>query len=133
MYLGNDFLLEILYGNNWLTLGGMKSTKFEIKRDKFNISDGCASSWQELGGAGMQYINVYISGVGSNSQAEAKLLQLAISGSLSTFRLIFSGNMAMQGDFQVLNYERSGFVNEDEHYNFVLSSAGIVNQFLISI
>lgn len=132
MYSGDDFILKILYGNEWLTLGGMQVTKFEIRRDKINTSDLCNNSWQELNPNGMQYVNVNVSGVCSNSLAEFKLFKLALNGLLATYRLVFAGNIALQGDFQVLNYERNGFIDDEERYSIMLCSSGVVNQILIS-
>lgn len=110
---------------NFLTVGGMRSTRFILNNQIIDVTHKESGKWRHLlDSAGTSSMNVSGSGIFTNEESEQLVRELAFTGSVAIFQITFGNGDTLEGPFLVSTYERSGSVGDEENYNISLESAG---------
>lgn len=127
MYNGTSMLLKIELQDEWVIVGGMITTKFEIESDLVEANIVSSSGWRVLLEGGLKYINICLSGYYTDNLAEAEIFKLAFSGNLAKYRLEFSNKKNLEGMFKIVSYNRFGDMDKEELYSITLASSSLIS------
>ena len=127
IYNGNLFLLYLKIENAYQVVGGMRITSFNFANNLIELNNLPSGSWRNfLKESGIKKIDIKANGVFTNNKAEQKIFELAMSGSLSEYKISFADNKSLWGYFHIFHYQRFGNYGEEEGYSLGLSSSGEV-------
>jgi predicted secreted protein len=126
MYNGALMQLKINLGEHWQVVGGMKTTRFEISGDLIEANVITGNDWRILAEGGFKKINISLSGLFTNNEAEKIICKLAFSGRAEKYKLEFANNESLEGHFQIASYIRFGDVNKEEEYSISLASSSAI-------
>jgi TP901-1 family phage major tail protein len=127
-YSGALLLLKIQDQKmNYITIGGMRATKFSLNNQLIDASNKSTGKWRYLlEEAGISSVNISGSGIFTGSEAEQLIRNVAFKGVVSNYQINFASGDSLEGGFYIINYERSGNYNEEELYHMTLESSGEV-------
>lgn len=109
----------------FITIGGMKANKFILNNNLIDASCKTSGKWRQiLDQAGISSATITGSGVFTNSESEVILREIAFLGKLKNYQLCFASGHILQGNFLIINYERTGNYGEEETYSIALESSG---------
>ncbi|MEP3224894.1 MAG: phage tail protein [Parasphingorhabdus sp.] len=127
---GNAFLLRIGEGDNpdsYTTIAGLRTTQLSINGEPVAITTKDSGGWRALlSGAGTRSISVSGAGVFTGSDAEIRMKNHAMNGSIESYELSFESGDNMRGDFLVSRLDYSGDYNGERSYTVSLESSGAV-------
>lgn len=127
---GSLMLLKIGRGlapEQYVTVGGMRTTRFLLNNQMIDASHKESGKWRLLlDKAGISSLSISGSGVFTNSDAELILRQKAFSNQGANFMICFGNEDVLRGQFVISVYERIGNFAEEEGYNISLESSGEV-------
>lgn len=127
---GSAFLLKIGDGNQPLafaTVAGLRTTQMSINGQAVNVTHKESGGWRELlSGAGVRSLSVSAAGIFTGSDAEARLRDHALAGTLDDYQLTFEGGEKLQGQFLVTRLDYAGDYNGERNYTLNLESSGAV-------
>ena len=130
-YNGSLVLLKILIDNSFITIGGMRATKFSLNNQLIDSSNKDSGSWRQImTGGGISTMSIAGNGIFTDSQAEQYLRVYAFAKQVANYQLCFGNGDVLVGDFFITNYERSGNYGEEEVYQLSLENAGEVKYIL---
>lgn len=127
---GRGMLLKISNGASpptFTTVGGIREKNLTINNETVDITTSNTAPWRQLlADAGMRSVSVSGSGVFEDEAAINTVEELALSGNLQEFQMIFGNSDLFQGLFQVASFQYAGAHNAEQTYNITLESAGII-------
>lgn len=127
---GSAFLLKIGDGETpvgYTTIAGLRTTQMSINGEPVVITNKDSDGWRQLlSGAGIRSVSVSGAGVFTGSDAENRMKNHALAGTIDAFELSFESGEKMQGDFLVSRLDYSGDFNGERSYTVSLESSGIV-------
>jgi TP901-1 family phage major tail protein len=125
---GSLVLLKIGRGlspEQYITIGGMRTTKFLLNNQIIDSSHKESGKWRQLlFDAGISSVTIAGSGIFTDAQSEIILRQHAFANKPANFLLCFGNGDILTGIFIISSYERIGNYAEEEGYNLTLESAG---------
>jgi TP901-1 family phage major tail protein len=126
IYSGTLLLLKIANDpGDFITIGGMRSTKISINNQLIDCSNKLSGRWRQLlEHAGMMTASISGAGVFTDSEAEQLVQQIVFSGQIKNYQLCFGNGKILLGHFFISNYERTGNYAEEETYAISLESSG---------
>ena len=109
------------------TIGGIREKNLTINNESVDITTSNTAPWRQLlGDAGMRSVSVSGSGVFEDEAAINSVEELALSGGLQEFQMVFGNGDLYQGLFQVTSFQYSGAHNAEQTYNLSIESASII-------
>lgn len=127
---GSAFLLKIGNGETpaeYTTIAGLRTTQMSINGDPVVITNKDSGGWRQLlTGAGVRSVSVSGAGVFTGSDAETRMKNHALGGTIDSFELSFESGEKMQGDFLIGRLDYSGDFNGERSYTMSLESSGPV-------
>lgn len=127
---GSAFLLKIGDGATppvYATVAGLRTTQMSVNGEIVNITSKDSGGWRELlSGAGTRSVSVSGNGIFTGSDAEVRIRDNALSGSLDDYELSFESGERMRGRFLVTRLDYSGDYNGERSYTLSLESSGPV-------
>lgn len=98
-----------------------------INGDTVVVTHKGSGGWRDLlSGAGTRSISVSASGIFLGSDAEAKIRDHALAGTLDAYELSFEDGARMRGQFLVQRLDYAGDFNGERTYSLQLESSGSV-------
>lgn len=126
-----DGALVFLYINldgEYFLIGGMRITKLSFTNKAIYSSSLSKHGWQELfDEAGSKSLNLRVVGAYSDSIAEQKIIELAFLNKTAKYKISFPNGKAIEGNFQIIHYERYGNIKEEEQYIIDFLSSGEIS------
>lgn len=127
---GSAFLLKIGDGATppvYATVAGLRTTQMSVNGEIVNITSKDSGGWRELlSGAGTRSVSISGNGIFTGSDAEVRIRDNALSGSLDDYELSFESGERMCGRFLVTRLDYSGDYNGERSYTLSLESSGPV-------
>lgn len=127
---GAAFLLKISDGGAppaFRTVAGLRTTQMTISGDTVVITSKDSGGWRDLlSGAGVRQVSVNAAGIFLGSEAETRIRNHALSGTIDTYELSFEDGSRMRGQFLVQRLDYSGDFNGERTYVLALESSGSV-------
>lgn len=127
---GSAFLLKIGDGGDppgFATMAGLRTTQMSINGEAVVITSKDSGGWRELlSGAGIRSVSVSGAGVFLGSDAETRMRNHALSGTLDDFELSFESGERMRGRFLISRLDYAGDFNGERSYTLSLESSGAV-------
>lgn len=127
-FKGRSVLLKISDGTSpgvFSTIGGIRSKTITINNETVDITDSDNAPWRSLlPDAGIRSASISGSGVFKDEAAINSVEDLALSGQVEDFQIIFGNGDILQGLFQVTSFEYGGEHNGEQTYSISLESAG---------
>ena len=127
---GAAFLLKISDGATpptYLTIAGLRTTQMSIAGQAVVITSKDSGGWRDLlSGAGARSISVSAAGIFLGSDAENRIRNNALAGTLAQYQLSFEDGAKMQGKFLVQKLDYAGDFNNERSYTLQLESSGAV-------
>jgi len=127
---GSAFLLKIGDGGSpvsYTTIAGLRTTQMSINGDPVVITNKDSGGWRQLlSGAGVRSVSVSGAGVFTGSDAETRMKNHALGGTIDAFELSFESGEKMQGDFLISRLDYSGDFNGERSYTMSLESSGAI-------
>lgn len=124
---GRSILLKIgdgLSGPSFSTVGGIRSKTLTVNNETVDITDSDNAPWRVLmADAGIRSVALSGSGVFKDEDAINSVEDLALSGQVEDFQMVFGNGDIMQGLFQVTSFEYGGEHNGEQTYSIALESA----------
>ncbi len=126
IYSGSLLLLKIQTdAKNFITIGGIRSTKISINQNMIDCSNKSSGKWRHLlENASIASASISGGGVFTDSEAEKLMQQIAFKGQIKNYQLCFGNGSILEGHFFITNYERTGNYGEEETYAISLESSG---------
>lgn len=123
---GRSFVLKIGPAGSGTTLGAMRTTRMTINGEMIDVTtkDSANLMRELMPGGGMKSMTVQAEGILSAGTQIPTLVGYAIDGSLHDYSLIYDGGDAVDGEFQVTNFEAVGEYNGVQTYSITLESSG---------
>jgi TP901-1 family phage major tail protein len=113
--------------NIFITIGGMRTTKFVLNNQLIDCTTKISGNWRELlSESGISSVAISGSGIFTDTDSENRIKTYAFSNTIKRYELHFGNGDKMSGAFQIVSYERTGSYNEEEHYAISLESSGLV-------
>ena len=123
--LGRDFVLLIDDGLSYARVEAQRSTSLSISSESVD-STVKGESWRDiLQGAGINSVQVTLSGVASYSPMYMLLLSKKIARELIDCRIDDTVGAFLVGIFKIVSIAASGTHNGEETYDIVLQSTGL--------
>lgn len=126
---GRSILLKIGNGvspQTFSTLGGIRSRTISINNDSVDITDSDNAPWRQLmSDTGLRSVSLSGSGVFKDEAAINTVENLAFSGLIEEFQVVFGNGDIIQGLFQVTSFEYAGEHTSEQTYSVSMESAGI--------
>jgi TP901-1 family phage major tail protein len=108
------------------TLGGIRSRTISINNDSVDITDSDNAPWRQLmSDTGLRSVSLSGSGVFKDEAAINTVENLAFSGLIEEFQVVFGNGDIIQGLFQVTSFEYAGEHTSEQTYSVSMESAGI--------
>ena len=127
---GSAFLLKISDGAatpTYNTVAGLRTTQMSINGETVVITSKDSGGWRDLlSGAGARSISVSAAGIFLGSDAENRIRNNALAGTLAQYQLSFEDGAKMQGKFLVQKLDYAGDFNNERSYTLQLESSGAV-------
>lgn len=127
---GSAFLLKIGDGAAppaYETVAGLRTTQMSINGDSVVVTHKDSGGWRELlSGAGTRSVSVSAGGIFLGSQAEARVQEHALAGTIDEYELSFEDGARLRGRFLVQRLDYSGDFNGERNYTIQLESSGAV-------
>ena len=127
---GSAFLLKIGDGATppvYATVAGLRTTQMSVNGEIVNVTSKDSGGWRELlSGAGTRSVSISGNGIFTGSDAEVRIRDNALSGSLDDYELSFESGEKMRGRFLVTRLDYSGDYNGERSYTLSLESSGPV-------
>ena len=109
------------------TIGGIREKNLTINNQSVDITTSNTAPWRQLlADAGMRSVSVSGSGVFEDEAAIQTVEELALSGNLQEFQMVFGNSDMYQGSFQVTSFQYAGSHVAEQTYNLSIESAGII-------
>lgn len=127
---GSAFLLKIGDGAVpvvYATVAGLRTTQMSINGDPVNVTNKGSGGWRELlSGAGVRSVSISGAGIFTGSDAETRVQNHALNGTIEDYELAFESGAKMRGRFLVTRLDHSGDYNGERSYTLSLESSGAV-------
>ena len=127
---GAAFLLKVGGGApapTYETVAGLRTTQMTINGDTVVVTHKGSGGWRELlSGAGTRSVSVSASGIFLDSDAETRVRDNALGGTLDDYELSFEDGAKMRGRFLVQRLDYAGDFNGERTYALALESSGPV-------
>jgi TP901-1 family phage major tail protein len=127
---GSAFLLKIGDGAvplAYQTVAGLRTTQLSVNGEAVNVTTKDSGGWRELlSGAGVRSVSVSAAGIFTGSNAEVRLRDHALGGTIDDYQLSFESGERMQGRFLVTRLDYAGDYNGERQYTLSLESSGAV-------
>ena len=109
------------------TIGGLQNAELEISHSYPENSTLESGKWRSMQtDAGFSQVGIAGEGLYTNSNAEASILQYALTNTPANYEFHFANGNIISGAFVITNYNRFGDVEGEESFNIVLVSSGEV-------
>lgn len=129
---GDNFLLKIAIKDRYLTVGGMRSTKFILNNQLIDTTNKSSMGWRGLlSKAGTSSVTIHANGVFTNTESEQKIRKIAFDNVIEKFQICFGNGDKLEGAFLIASYERIGNSSEEENYAIILESSGIIEYTIV--
>lgn len=127
-FCGKDFLIQRLTTppSTYTTIAGMRSTSMTINNEQVDVTDKGDTPWRQLLDCGIRSMEMSASGIFSDAEVLATIMQDVVDGAIEQFKLISGNGDTFVGLFLIQSCERSGEYNQAEQYTLSLASAGAV-------
>ena len=127
---GAAFLLKVGDGATPLAyeiVAGLRTTQMTINGDTVVVTHKGSGGWRELlSGAGTRSVSVSASGIFLDSEAETRVRDNALGGTLDDYELSFEDGAKIRGRFLVQRLDYAGDFNGERTYALALESSGPV-------
>lgn len=127
---GRSVLLKVSDGtspDSFSSVGGIRSKTVTINNETVDITTSDEAPWRTLlGDAGIRSVSISGSGVFKDEAAINRVEDLAFSGALEDFQLVFGNSDYIQGAFQVTRFEYGGEHNGEQTFSISLESGAAV-------
>ena len=127
---GSAFLLKVGDGNvpaTYATVAGMRTTQLSVNGEAVNITSKDSGGWRELlSGAGVRSVSVSAAGLFTGSDAEVRVRNHALGGTIEDYELSFESGERMRGRVLVTRLDYAGDYNGERNYALSLESSGPV-------
>ncbi len=125
---GAAFLLKIANGASpavFETVAGMRTTQMAVAGQAVVVTTKDSMGWRALLDAGgARSISISAAGVFMGSDAETRILNNALSGTLDSYQLSFADGHTLSGQFLVQKLDYAGDFNNERSYTVQLESSG---------
>ncbi len=122
---GRDFLLKVGTASGGTTVAGMRTTSLTVNGETVDVTNkDSAGARTLLAGAGVSSMSLSAAGILSGSAQATTLLGYSLDRSLNAFGIIFDNGDAIDGSFQVTQYQAGGEYNKEQTFSITLESSG---------
>jgi TP901-1 family phage major tail protein len=133
-YNGSLVLLKtkLQSSNNFVTIGGLRTTKFILNNHLVDVTNKESGKWRELlNNGGLSHISISGAGIFTDAESEQIIKDCAFLNKSTEYELHFGNGDKLTGVFHVASYERVGNYNDEESYAITLESSGKV-EYIVS-
>jgi len=128
-FRSRDILIKISDGlspGTFTTIGGVRSKAITVNNETTDITTKDDAGWRKLlSDTGIRSISVSGGGVFKDDSAINALENLAYTGDVQEFQLIFPNGDGIQGTFLVPSFEQAGEHNDLQMYSITLEGTGV--------
>lgn len=125
---GRNLLIKVNDGSSpesFTTIAGVRSRTITVNQDLVDITDSDNAPWRSLlADAGLKQFSITVSGIFKDDTAQRRMKDLAFTGDLESFQVVFGNGDTMDGEFLVASIEEGGEHVGEQVFNFTLESSG---------
>lgn len=126
---GNDFELRRRTSTEpdvFVPVSANRSLSLTVGNEEVNVTTKDAGGWRQLlDGGGERTVSIQTEGVFTGATEQKTLRGNAASGAHDVYQ-VDDGDEVLEGTFQVVNFDQSGDVNQEQAYSGSLESSGPV-------